>query len=46
MPTPDEAEVVLIEQALDLAGGNQGGGASCLGISPNALNKKKPRENS
>ena len=40
MPTLDEAEAVLIEQALELAGGNQGVAASCLGISRNALNKK------
>ncbi|MBC7964214.1 MAG: sigma-54-dependent Fis family transcriptional regulator [Steroidobacteraceae bacterium] len=40
MPTLAEAEAVLIEQALDLAGGNQGVAASCLGISRNALNKK------
>jgi DNA-binding NtrC family response regulator len=40
MPTLDEAEAVLIEQALDLAGGNQGVAASYLGISRNALNKR------
>lgn len=40
MPTLDEAETVLIEQALDLANGNQGVAASYLGISRNALNKK------
>lgn len=40
MPTLDEAETVLIEQALDLANGNQGVAAVCLGISRNALNKK------
>jgi len=40
MPTLDEAEAVLIEQALDLAGGNQGIAAVHLGISRNALNKK------
>jgi len=40
MPTLDEAEAVLIEQALNLAGGNQGVAASYLGISRNALNKK------
>ena len=39
-PTLDEAETVLIEQALDLAKGNQGVAAACLGISRNALNKK------
>ena len=39
-PTLDEAETVLIEQALDLANGNQGVAAACLGISRNALNKK------
>ena len=40
MPTLDEAEAVLIEQALDLAHGNQGVAATYLGISRNALNKK------
>ena len=40
MPTLDEAEAVLIGQALDLAGGNQGVAATYLGISRNALNKK------
>ena len=40
MPTLDEAEIVLIEQALDLANGNQGIAATYLGISRNALNKK------
>jgi DNA-binding NtrC family response regulator len=40
MPTLDEAETVLIEQALDLAHGNQGVAATYLGISRNALNKK------
>lgn len=40
IPTLDEAETVLIEQALVLAGGNQGVAASYLGISRNALNKK------
>jgi DNA-binding NtrC family response regulator len=40
MPTLNEAEEVLIEQALDLAGGNQGVASSYLGISRNALNKK------
>jgi DNA-binding NtrC family response regulator len=39
-PTLDEAETVLIEQALDLAGGNQGVAATYLGISRNALNKR------
>jgi DNA-binding NtrC family response regulator len=40
MPTLDEAETLLIEQALDLAHGNQGVAATYLGISRNALNKK------
>jgi DNA-binding NtrC family response regulator len=40
MPTLDEAETVLIEQALELAHGNQGVAATYLGISRNALNKK------
>jgi len=40
MPTLDEAEAVLIEQALELASGNQGIAAAYLGISRNALNKK------
>jgi DNA-binding NtrC family response regulator len=40
IPTLDEAEAVLVEQALELAGGNQGIAASYLGISRNALNKK------
>jgi DNA-binding NtrC family response regulator len=40
MPTLDEAEAVLIAQALDLAHGNQGVAATYLGISRNALNKK------
>jgi DNA-binding NtrC family response regulator len=40
MPTLDEAEAVLIEQALNLASGNQGIAASHLGISRNALNKR------
>lgn len=40
MPTLDEAEIVLIEQALDLANGNQGVAATYLGISRNALNKR------
>ena len=40
MPTLDEAETVLIEQALELAQGNQGIAATYLGISRNALNKK------
>ena len=43
MPTLDEAESVLIEQALDLAHGNQGVAATYLGISRNALNKKITR---
>ncbi len=40
MPTLDEAEVILIEQALEQGGGNQGVAALYLGISRNALNKK------
>lgn len=40
MPTLEEAEAVLIEQALELASGNQGIAAAYLGISRNALNKK------
>ncbi|MBE2888467.1 sigma-54-dependent transcriptional regulator [Geobacter anodireducens] len=40
MPTLDEAETVLIGQAMDLANGNQGVAATLLGISRNALNKK------
>lgn len=40
IPTLQEAEAVLIEQALELAGGNQGIASSYLGISRNALNKK------
>jgi DNA-binding NtrC family response regulator len=40
VPTLDEAETVLVEQALELAGGNQGIAACYLGISRNALNKK------
>ena len=40
MPTLDEAEVILIEQALEQGGGNQGIAAIYLGISRNALNKK------
>ena len=43
MPTLDEAETVLIEQALELAHGNQGIAATYLGISRNALNKKLVR---
>ena len=40
MPTLGEAESALIEQALELARGNQGVAAAYLGISRNALNKK------
>lgn len=40
LPTLAEAEAVLIEQALNLAEGNQGVAASYLGISRNALNKR------
>ena len=40
MPTLDEAETILIEQALEQGGGNQGIAAIYLGISRNALNKK------
>ena len=40
MPTLDEAEAILIEQALEQGGGNQGVAALYLGISRNALNKK------
>jgi len=40
MPTLDEAEVILIEHALEQGGGNQGVAALYLGISRNALNKK------
>jgi DNA-binding NtrC family response regulator len=43
-PTLEEAERLLVAQALCQAGGNQGAAASILGISRNALNKKLIRE--
>ena len=43
-PTLEEAERILIEQALQNANGNQGAAAATLGISRNALNKKLIRE--
>ncbi|WP_224982004.1 sigma-54-dependent transcriptional regulator [Geomonas agri] len=48
MPTLDEAEDVLIEQAMRRAGNNQGIAAGYLGINRSALNKKliKRRERS
>lgn len=43
-PTLEEAERILIEQALQNSNGNQGAAAATLGISRNALNKKLIRE--
>jgi DNA-binding NtrC family response regulator len=44
IPTLEEAEQILIAQALHKANGNQGAAAATLGISRNALNKKLIRE--
>ncbi|MEI6207467.1 MAG: sigma-54 dependent transcriptional regulator [Desulfuromonadales bacterium] len=46
MPTLDEAEQTLINQAMYLAKGNQGVAANYLGISRAALNKKLTRRKS
>jgi DNA-binding NtrC family response regulator len=42
-PTLKEAETVLIDRALEIAGGNQGIAASLLGISRQALNNRLRR---
>ncbi|OGQ56803.1 MAG: two-component system response regulator, partial [Deltaproteobacteria bacterium RIFCSPLOWO2_02_FULL_53_8] len=46
MPTLHEAEVELIDTALEIAGGNQGIAASLLGITRQALNKRLNRKKS
>jgi DNA-binding NtrC family response regulator len=44
-PTLKEAETVLIDRALEFAGGNQGIAAALLGISRQALNNRLRRNN-
>ena len=43
LPTLDEAEEALVQEALRRAGGNQGVAAGMLGLSRQALNKRLTR---